>query len=270
MFLPSFMGFDKAGFVDPDALAFFARVTAAGGSLTTTEKAAVNTLVVDLKGYGIWTAMKAIYPMVGGGTGTTAARQAACEQNLVSASFTGTFTSGWTFASTGVTPNGTSAYMDTTLTPNGNLSQNDAHATLYSRTNNLTGTQIDLGCANSGGSNQDFYLSAHYAGLGSISNINGQGFAGGGSNTTSLGFFLSQRIAVNTTNIYQNNTFIKLNSSTSTTPTSSPIYLGRNTATEYSVRELAFASFGASFDATQRGNFYTAVQAFQTTLSRQV
>jgi hypothetical protein len=33
-------------------------------------------------------------------------------------SFTGTFTSGWTFASTGVTPNGTSAYMDTNLIPN--------------------------------------------------------------------------------------------------------------------------------------------------------
>jgi hypothetical protein len=198
------------------------------------------------------------------------ASAAACAQNLKSSSFTGTFTSGWTFASTGVTPNGISAYMDTTLVPNGNLSQNDAHATIYSRTNNLLGTQIDLGCGNSGGSNQDLYLSAYYSGLGAISNINGSGFAGGSINTTSLGFFLSQRTAATTTNIYQNNTFIKLNSTNSTTPTSSPIYLGRNTAAEYSMRELAFASAGASFNATQRGNFYTAVQTFQTTLSRQV
>ena len=251
------------GGFDADAQAFFDRVTTAGGSLSATEKSAVNTLVVSLKANSLWTPMKAIYPMVG-------ASAAACAQNLKSSSFTGTFSSGWTFASTGVTPNGISAFMDTTLTPNGNLTQNDAHATIYSRTNNLLGTQIDLGCGNSGGSNTDLYLSAYYAGSGAISNINGSDFAGGSINTTSLGFFLSQRTTATTTNIYQNNTFIKLNSKNSNPPSSSPIYLGRNTATEYSMRELAFASAGASFDATQRGNLYTAVQTFQTTLSRQV
>tara|TARA_R110000868_G_scaffold100936_1_gene277845 strand:+ start:377 stop:1195 length:819 start_codon:yes stop_codon:yes gene_type:complete len=253
------------GGFDPDAQAFFDRVTAAGGTLTTTEKNATNQLVLDMKSAGIWSSMKAVYPMVG-------ASAAACAQNLKSSSFTGTFTSGWTFASTGVTPNGTSAYMDTTLTPNGNLSQNDAHVSLYSRTNNmLTSGQIDLGCGNSGGANDDLYLSANYGpGNNAISNVNGSGFAGGSINTTSLGFFLSQRTAVATTNIYQNNTFIKLNATNSATPSSSPIYLGRNTSSEYSSRELAFASFGASFDATQRGNYYTAVQTFQTTLSRQV
>ena len=95
---------------DADAVAFFGRVTTAGGSLSATEKAAVNTLVVQMKADGTWTPMKAIYPMVG-------ASAAACAQNLKSASFTGTFSSGWTFASTGVTGNGTSAYMDTLLIP---------------------------------------------------------------------------------------------------------------------------------------------------------
>jgi len=55
MFLPSFMGFDKAGFGDPDAAAFFARVTAAGGTLTATEQTAVNTLVVTMKANSLWT-----------------------------------------------------------------------------------------------------------------------------------------------------------------------------------------------------------------------
>ena len=53
------------GQFDPDAAAFFARVTAAGGTLSATEKTAVNTLVVQMKTDGIWTKMKAIYPMVG-------------------------------------------------------------------------------------------------------------------------------------------------------------------------------------------------------------
>jgi hypothetical protein len=70
---------------DSDAQAFFDRVTTASGSLSTTEQAAVNQLVLDLKANSIWTPMKAIYPMVG-------ASAAACAQNLKSSSFTGTFT----------------------------------------------------------------------------------------------------------------------------------------------------------------------------------
>ena len=103
------------GGFDPDAQAFFDRVTTAGGTLTTTEKNATNQLVLDMKSAGIWSSMKAIYPMVG-------ASAAACAQNLKSSSFTGTFSSGWTFASTGVTGNGTSAYMDTSLIPSTSLS----------------------------------------------------------------------------------------------------------------------------------------------------
>lgn len=102
---------------DADAQAFFDRVTAAGGTLSATEKTAVNQLVLDMKSYSIWTAMKAIYPMVG-------ASAAACAQNLKSSSFTGTFNGGWTFASTGATPNGTTGYMDTGLTPSTELNVN--------------------------------------------------------------------------------------------------------------------------------------------------
>ena len=102
---------------DADAQAFFDRVSTAGGSLSITEKSAVNQLVLDLKSYSIWTKMKAIYPMVG-------ASAAACAQNLVSSSFTGTFNGGVTYASTGITGNGTSGFMNTTLSPNGNIGLN--------------------------------------------------------------------------------------------------------------------------------------------------
>jgi hypothetical protein len=248
--------------IDPDAQAFFDRVTAAGGTLSATEKTAVDTLVKQMKLDGTWTLMKAIYPMVG-------ASAAACAQNLKSSSFTGSFTSGWTFASTGITPNGTSTFMDTTLTPSGNLSQNDAHASLYSRSNDQTSTQIDLGCGYLG-DNTQFYLSAFYSAFGSISNINGSSFASGSTNTTGLGFFLSQRTTSTNTQIYQNNNLIKTHTQSSNPPINTSINLGRNSVSEYSKRELAFASFGASFNGTQLTNFYTAVQAFQTTLSRQV
>ena len=125
---------------DVDAAAFFARVTAAGGSLSNTEKIATNQLVLDLKANSLWTPMKAIYPMVGSSA-------AACAQNLKSASFTGNFSSGWTFASTGATPNGTSAFMNTGFFPSANLSVNSVHASLYLNTNNvaITSDPVDLG-----------------------------------------------------------------------------------------------------------------------------
>ena len=84
----------SAGGFDADAQAFFDRITTSGGTLTTTEQNATNQLVLDMKSAGIWSAMKAIYPMVG-------ASAAACAQNLKSASFTGTFSSGWTFCEYG-------------------------------------------------------------------------------------------------------------------------------------------------------------------------
>ena len=59
---------------DADAQAYFDRVTAAGGTLSATEQNAVNTLTVNLKSNGLWTLLKAIYPMVG-------ASAAACAQN---------------------------------------------------------------------------------------------------------------------------------------------------------------------------------------------
>jgi len=43
-----------------------------------------------------------------------------------------------------------------------------------------------------------------------------------------------------------------------------------NFGIEYSNRNIAFASIGDGITDTEASNFYTAVQAFQTTLSRQV
>ena len=45
---------------DPDAQAFFT----ASGLTGATNLTAINQLVIDLKGYGIWTKMKAIYPQI--------------------------------------------------------------------------------------------------------------------------------------------------------------------------------------------------------------
>jgi hypothetical protein len=252
--------------VDPDAAAFFARVTAAGGTLSATEQTAVNTLVVQMKADGTWTPMKAIYPMVG-------ASAAACAQNLKSASFTGTFSSGWTFASTGATPNGTSAFFNTGLIPSIDLTQNSTHLSFYSRTNSLIGNTIDMGTATgSGGASFRTYI-AMLLGSVSYSNINSAGDSVTTTMTNTQKFVLA----------YRNNASNFVNQVNSTKQTlvsvsgglsDKALYIGafnRNgTADNFSLRQTAFNSIGDGLTDTQASNFYTAVQAFQTTLARQI
>jgi hypothetical protein len=254
--------------VDPDAAAFFARVTAAGGTLTATEQTAVNTLVVTLKANSLWTPMKAIYPMVG-------ASAAACAQNLKSSSFTGTFSSGWTFSSTGATPNGTSAFMNTGLNPSTALTNNNYHLTHYSRTQKTTGGEVDLGAISP--VPVMISLSQYYQGA-------GKAFVAGDYNTSVIinsaatntrGFQVNTRTSQTSAKMFFNNTQI---GSTLTLSNPNPLPLvnisvGSNngaTVYEFSAKENAFCSIGDGLTDTQASNFYTAVQAFQTTLSRQV
>jgi len=254
--------------VDADWLAYYNRVVTAGGSLTTTEQNATKTLVADLKSAGIWTPMKAIYPMVG-------ASAAACAQNLKSASFTGTFTSGWTFASTGVTPNGTSAYFNTTLIPNGNLTGSSTHVSYYSRTNTTTNAGVETGTWNTAYSS-GIEMALNRSGVGSYVRIN-SGTVGQivltGQN--SQAFFIGSRTASNSIKYYRNSTTIGTDTNSATINLSNfNTYFGASndfgTAATFSTKECAFASIGDGLTDTQASNFYTAVQAFQTTLSRQV
>ena len=250
----------SGGGFDPDAQAFFDRVTDAGGTLTTTEKNATNQLVLDMKSAGIWSAMKAIYPMVG-------ASAAACAQNLVSASFTGSFSSGWTFASTGVKPNGISATFDTNYNPlTQGLNVNSNHFAFYLRTGNTSQSVVD------GGQIDNKWLSAVY--------FTNQTYIYNPSNTytISVASTSSNNLSINTRRSSTDFAFFKNNvkMGTSTTAnvqsfTSTNLHFGSaGGAAFWSPRENSFGSIGEGLNDTQAANLYTAVQAFQTTLSRQV
>lgn len=253
----------SVGAIDPDVQAFFNRVTTAGGSLTSTEQAAINQLVLDLKTYSLWSKMKAIYPMVG-------ASSAACAQNLKSSSFTGTFTSGWTFASTGVTGNGTSAYMNTGFAPTTNLTANNSSIGYYGGTTG-TSTSCAIGSGVNGSSieiypaypSNGFYGDLFDAGTQTTSNTNAAGFifAYRNSSSTQKKHSIRGTITTKTEN-------------TSSNTNNQNIYIGaRNFSSgigDYSNLEVRFAFVGDGLTDTDANNYYTAVQAFQTSLSRQI
>lgn len=262
---------------DADAQAFYDRVTTAGGTLTQTEKDAINTLTVSLKSIGVWTLMKAIYPMVG-------ASAAACAQNLKSSSFTGTYSSGWTFASTGVTPNGTSAYLNTNLTPSVTLTPANFHLSYYSRTNNNPSIDFDMGVGDGAGN----YSSSMF-----LRRSNDQAAFDSGNSTTNIRITASSQ--TNSTGFYvgsitstSNRVLIKNGSTTlaSSTTTSNNVLLDSKlfiaaynnnvflqngiNPVNYGSKQCAFSSIGDGLNTTQIANFYTTVQTFQTSLSRQV
>jgi hypothetical protein len=245
---------------DADAQAFFDRVTTAGGTLSTTEKNATNQLVLDMKSAGIWSSMQAIYPMVG-------ASAEACAQNLKSSSFTGSFSTGWTFASTGVTPNGV-AYMDTNFRPSINNIANSAHISFYSRTN-ITTQSVSMGCYSGSDYNQ---LAISFAGTTYWNINNGGGSVAINSLTNSLGFFLASRTSATAVMGQRNST--QISGTSAEARNAQNIYLGANNnggvPLSFDTKQCAFSSIGDGLTDTQASNFYTAVQAFQTTLSRQV
>ena len=243
--------------------AFYARVTDAGGSLTSTEESAILDLVTDLVEYGLWDKMKAIYPMVG-------ASAAACAQNLKSSGFTGTFTvTGWGFSSNGAQGNGTSAYMDTGLNPAAqSISIESFHFSIYLRTN-IEGANVDIGAEQTP------------AGTFILPRLNNEVYARLGNNyspfttiTDSRGFFQVIRLSPTNTKYFVNNT--KKADSAINLPNypNQNIYLGalnyNGNPLLYSNRENAFASIGDGLTDDEALDFYNAVQAFQTTLSRQV
>jgi hypothetical protein len=257
--------------IDSDVQAFFSRVTTAGGTLSATEQTAVNTLVVSMKSAGIWTAMKAIYPMVG-------ASAAACAQNLKSSSYTGTFTSGWTFASTGATPNGTSAYMQTNFSFKFTTADYNNHLSMYSRTQNSSVSGFNLGCQEVLGGPQ-IGLYQYYA---DVSQKGGTFYEYPTTsplinNTNTLGYQIVSRTTQTDARLYFNNSLLATNTTSPaigfTQPNKTIILAAMqrpSTIQEFTPHENAFTTFGDGLNGTEASNLYTAVQAFQTSLSRQV
>ena len=243
--------------VDADWLAYYNRVIAAGGSLTTTEQNATKTLVADLKANSLWTPMKAIYPMVG-------ASAAACAQNLKSSSFTGTFSIGGTYSSNGYTGNSI-AYMDTNYNPNTSVSLDSAHLSLYSRTNSGV-TVVDFG-ANS---------PAHFLtySFGNYSGINSSDAPVFSTLPTSDGMFIGSRTSSSQARFFHKGGSAIVSTRASTSRPNFNLFLGGlNNGGSFAFatsRQYALASIGDGLTDTQAGNFYTAVQAFQNTLGRQI
>lgn len=250
---------------DADSNAFLT----AAGITDPTQITAINNLVAGLKGAGLWTKMVAIYPLVGG----TAAKH---RWNLkdprdLDAAFRLSFTGPLVHSATGMKPDGTvQSYGDTHLIPADVLTINSMHLTYYSRTDSPVGDKAEIGCYNSPGGIRT-HLIIHYNGNLFYAGIN----EAGGFNVasgTSAGFFASARTSSTLTTAYYNGASVGTSSTGSSALPDIPVYVCQLNGYPSGLtdRECAFASIGVGFSDAEASALSTIVQAFQTTLGRQV
>ena len=254
---------------DPDAQAF---ITAAAIT-DPTQQAAINTLVVDLKGYNVWSKMKALYPFVGGSA-------TAHSYNLRNtAQYQINWNGGITHSANGVLFGGVNGWANTNLSPSSILVANNNHVSVYSRTaaartnvfavdwgqaTSLSGDNAIYGfCRRS--SNLAFYAATNAAGSGTLS----------ASNTDGSGMYINSITSATSRKIYRNtSTLATLTTNVSQTLSAFNIAIGAlnaNTgASLYSDYQAAFFSIGNGLTDTEAANLRTAVQAFQTSLSRNI
>ena len=255
------------GNLDQDAANFLT----ATGITDPTISTAIDTLVTDLKGYGIWTKMKTIYPFVGG-TATTHKFNLKDSRDL-DAAFRLVFYGGWTHSVAGILGNGSNTYADTFYIPTIQSDSQNNSLAVYVRNNINTGQPYEMGASNDSGGNVNPYA------LISRFSDNRAYFANGSYNqnpfsTDSRGFW-NGFIDVTNQILFRNGSSISSIAIPVVTIPSFNLYLGAmnraGTAGLFSNKELAFASMGGSkLTTTEAANYYTAVQAFQTTLGRQV
>ena len=238
---------------------------AATGETDSTILGALNTLETDLTTYGLTAKTRALYPIVGG----TSTKHS--YNFMDTATYQITWGGGVTHSSTGFTPNGVNGYGNTNFNPSTNGLLNSAHMSFYSRTN-ISASQIEMGSSDLPTGNRSLLASS--IGGTAYYTVNAGAAYMTHANTDSRGFYMVNRSGATTQKALKNGS-IQLTGAQTAVTNIAKYWLGawnnENAPVFYwSTKELAFASIGDGLTDTEAANFYTAVQAFQTTLSRQV
>lgn len=251
------------GGFDADAQAF---ITAA--SITdSTQQNAINTLVTDLKSAGIFGSGKilAFYPFVGGSASSH--KWNLIDPRDLDAAFRLNFFGTWTHSSNGVQGNGgTNNYIDTYFNPSTQRSLNSQSQGIYIR-NNSSSANADLGQITTAGG-QEINIYSRYTDNNTYFRA-GDG-SGGNANSDSSGFFIGNRISSTESRNRRRGALVVISAS-SVAVVSANIILGAAIATNNNTsRQYASAFIGNGLTDAETLALHNAVQAFQTTLGRQV
>jgi hypothetical protein len=260
IYLASFGG-SPPPVLDSDAIAFLT----AAGIVDPTIESAVNTLVVDMKAANIWAKMKALYPFVGG-TATTH------KFNLINTvNFEITWNGGITHDSNGITGS-VNGYGNTSLVPNSFLSLNSTHVSVNIKTAAASSSRSVLGTMNSGFTN-GLYI---YPKISNQIYFDVNASSGGNNplpNTIENGFFVINRVNSTQQSAYRNGGSLGTSTRNSSSRSTQPLTvlasnINGSISDYYNGGTLNFISVGDGLTPTEITNLNTAVNAFNTALSR--
>jgi hypothetical protein len=250
---------------DPDSNNF---ITAAGIT-TESHRIAISQLVLELKSYGIWNSIKAIYPFAGGTSESH-------KWNLRDTSkFQLQFIGGFTHSSNGVLPDGSTGYAKTSIIPSVDLNLNDVGISFYSRTKSIGKTASTFIGTNNGTKGLALGVRQNRA-VGISDNLS--------VSATSSGDYLhsfsrsSQNISVYIReSIYDTvDTATQTQSASSATalPNSEILLFAEGTSNgtplpnSFTDHECGFIVIGNSLTSTQVNNLFSSIEAYQSRMGR--
>jgi hypothetical protein len=260
-----------ATITDPDAYNFID----AAGITDVTQQRAINNLTIGLKTTGLWDKMNAIYPFVGGSAFShkfnlknpldTDAAYRILWFGAITHDSNGIFTSAGGYGDTRFAP----------LTALPNVTQSNHMALYHNRGQSVAFAGLaDMG--NSSTSGNGFYIAIDYNGGGDGTFVNAYNTSYSvltSSQTTLNGLYVVTRTDTSQSGYYRRGARTT-NTSNTSGPTASPsprtVYvLQTNPTFGGGNHAMAFASLGTGLTQTDVDNYYTVVQAYQTTLGRQ-
>jgi hypothetical protein len=240
----------------------------------TVQQNAINALVIDLKGYGIWTKMKALYPMIGG-------TEAQHRFNLkdprpVDAAFYLDFIGTWAHSPLGAKPDGLTGYANAKINLFSYFAANSLSHSTYVRLNSFKGVFGGVYSPVAMPGIFDSVVLLQGVSNTSINTFMGNTWGEGLTGTVSAlgGMIMGNRDSSTTVfSLRKNTTTVNTSASFSVRNFPSiPYYIGalndNGTARYFDDNQIAFYHIGDGLTATEATNFYNAVQTFNTTLGR--
>jgi hypothetical protein len=267
-----FWNITGSGFTwDADVLDWISRVQGQGSDTNTNTRLSMNSFVQLTKSYtgGLWDKLKRVGVYSGDSVGALKAPLKNTWGNVNDAFGPTDFTYAESTGAAGVFAS--QIGINTGLNPSVVATINDIHISVYSRTaGNETGSAINV----VSGGTSDLSLLPRFASDTSYCSICSESTYTTATDTSGQGLYVGSRTASNSQKLYRNASLI----GTHTTPGGSlpnltifvHCQINSLSTTNGTGKYLAWYSVGLGLDATDVSNLYSAVQALQTALGRNV
>jgi hypothetical protein len=266
---------------NPDAQDWIRRVYLANGTVSSATATAVNTFCESIESAGIRDRFYRLNLFAGNSDASLAAVRTPLFRgpSLGGTQYGGTtdtnnnFVAGDYAENSGLAGNGSTKYLDTGF-PTNTIQEGNRHISVYEQAKSTGQYRFSIGSEGASANSQWFSLSTfsptdyYRFGFGSTSGgVDATSYSGGA-------MWLGSNAGTGSGTLYKNGVSVATESLTAATPTSSAIWVfnlnRQGTSGGPSNARLGSYSLGLGMNATQAAAYYTAMQAFQTALGRNV